>query len=200
MNGDASFSAASLSRRVAVDLARAYRLINHGPTVLVGAAHEGRRNVMAAAWNMPLDFSPPKVAVVIDKKTYTRQLIEASGEFVLSVPTVGLLRQVVQAGKQSGHSIDKFDVLGIDAQPATSMQAPMIDGCVAWLECKVLPEPAMAERYDLFIAQVMAAWADPAAFSEGRWHIEDDAQRSLHHVAGGVFFTTGPAVGADGQG
>ena len=39
-----------------VDLKHAYRLLNHGPTVLVGSAHEGRSNVMAAAWAMPLDF------------------------------------------------------------------------------------------------------------------------------------------------
>src|SRR6218665_728910 len=53
---------------VSVDLAKAYRLINHAPTVLVSAGHGPRRNVMAAAWNMPLDFAPPKVAVVIDRK------------------------------------------------------------------------------------------------------------------------------------
>jgi flavin reductase (DIM6/NTAB) family NADH-FMN oxidoreductase RutF len=41
---------------------------------------------MAAAWNMALDFDPPKVAVVIDKSTLTRELVEASGEFVLNVP------------------------------------------------------------------------------------------------------------------
>jgi len=39
-----------------VPLAKACRLLNHGPTVLVSAAHGGPRNVMAAAWNMPLDF------------------------------------------------------------------------------------------------------------------------------------------------
>lgn len=33
-----------------VPLAKAYRLLNHGPTVLVSAAHGGKRNVMAAAW------------------------------------------------------------------------------------------------------------------------------------------------------
>ena len=47
--------------RQPVDLPRAYRLLNHGPTVLVSAEHEGRRNVMAAAWVMPLDFNPAKV-------------------------------------------------------------------------------------------------------------------------------------------
>ena len=36
-----------------VDLQHAYRLLNHGPTVLVGSAHAGRINVMAAAWAMP---------------------------------------------------------------------------------------------------------------------------------------------------
>ena len=55
-----------------VELSQAYRLLNHGPTVLVSAAHGGRRNVMAAAWSMPLDFAPPKVAVVLDKSTFTR--------------------------------------------------------------------------------------------------------------------------------
>lgn len=65
-----------------VELARAYRLLNHGPTVLVTTAHGNRRNVMAAAWNMPLDFDPPRVAIVIDRKVYTRELIEASGAFL----------------------------------------------------------------------------------------------------------------------
>ena len=45
-----------------VDLPRAYLLLNHGPTVLVTSAHGDARNVMAAAWAMPLDFSPPQDA------------------------------------------------------------------------------------------------------------------------------------------
>ena len=76
-----------MSTRIAVPLPKAYLLLNHGPTVLVSSAHGGRQNVMAAAWNMALDFDPPKVAVVIDKATLTRELVEASGEFVLSVPS-----------------------------------------------------------------------------------------------------------------
>ena len=69
-----------------VELQHAYRLMNHGPTVLVSAAHGGQRNLMAAAWAMPLDFAPPKVAVVLDKSTHTRTLVEASGEFALQLP------------------------------------------------------------------------------------------------------------------
>lgn len=67
----------------------AYRLLNHGPTTLVTSAHAGKRNVMAAAWVMPVDYDPPKVAAVLDGSTLTRELVDASGEFGLSVPGVG---------------------------------------------------------------------------------------------------------------
>ena len=58
--------------RQPVALGHACRLINHGPTVLVSSEHDGRRNVMAAAWSMPVEFTPPRVAVVIDKSAFKR--------------------------------------------------------------------------------------------------------------------------------
>ena len=51
------------------------RLVNHGPTVLVTSSHGGRRNVMAAAWSMPVEFTPPRIAVVIDKSTIQYTLV-----------------------------------------------------------------------------------------------------------------------------
>jgi hypothetical protein len=40
-----------------VPLEKAYRLINHGPTVLVSARHGGVDDVMAAAWACALDIA-----------------------------------------------------------------------------------------------------------------------------------------------
>ena len=53
------------SHLLPVPLEKAYRLINHGPTVLVSASHGGVDNVMAAAWACGLDYSPSKVTVVL---------------------------------------------------------------------------------------------------------------------------------------
>lgn len=181
-----------------VDLGRAYRLINHGPTVLVTSAHAGRRNVMAAAWNMPLDFSPPKVAVVIDRKTFTRELIEASGELALCVPTRAQIDAVSLVGSNSGHDApDKFAAAGLSVFQGAMVGAPLVEGCVAWLECRVLDEPEMAQRYDLFLAEVVAAWADERLFVDGRWQPVEASRSTLHHVAGGVFFTQGEPVTAE---
>ena len=78
-----------------VPLDKAYRLLNHGPTVLVSAEHAGRHNVMAASWACALDFAPPKVTVVLDKATRTRELVEASGEFALQLPTLPMAAMTV---------------------------------------------------------------------------------------------------------
>jgi flavin reductase (DIM6/NTAB) family NADH-FMN oxidoreductase RutF len=183
-----------------IDLNKSYRLLNHGPTILVSASHNGKQNIMAAAWNMPLDFDPPKVCVVVDKNTYTRELIEQSGTFAINVPCVAQVDLVQKLGSSSGRDLvdtDKFAENHLNTFATKEISAPLLTGCVAWLECKVIPEPHNQNTYDLFIADVVAAYADARVFSDGRWHFEGhDALRTIHHVAGGAFFATGEAVQA----
>jgi flavin reductase (DIM6/NTAB) family NADH-FMN oxidoreductase RutF len=146
---------------------------------------------MAAAWAMPLDFDPPKVLVVIDRTTFTRELVDRSGEFALNVPPRRLAATVVAVGSTSGRDGDKWSRCGVGMLPASRIAAPLVAGCVAWLECRVLDERPTERRYDLFIAEVVAAAADDRVFSDGRWHFADEADKTLHYVAGGQFFATG---------
>ncbi len=73
-----------------VELRHASRLLNHGPTVLITSRDEtiDRRNVMAAAWSMPVEFEPPRIAIVVDKSAWSRELIERSGKFGIVIPGV----------------------------------------------------------------------------------------------------------------
>src|SRR5574343_875214 len=87
-----------------VELAKAYRLLNHGPTVLVSAQHGQEANVMTAAWACALELVTAKVSVVLDKSTKTRKLIEQSGYFALQVPTLKQIELVQALG-----SISQFD-------------------------------------------------------------------------------------------
>lgn len=191
----------SASHRRPVPLAKCYRLLNHGPTVLISAAHEGQRNIMAAAWAMPLDFQPPKVTVVLDKSVWTRQLLEGSGTFVINVPTLSQIDIVETVGSTSGldisqeQGLDKFKAYGLETFSGSHVEAPLLEGCAGWLECRLIPEPHNQSAHDLFIGEVVAAWADERVFSEGHWHFEGhDALRTLHHVAGGHFLVIGDGV------
>jgi flavin reductase (DIM6/NTAB) family NADH-FMN oxidoreductase RutF len=180
--------------RVSVPLKQAYRLLNHGPTTLITSAHAGQRNVMAAAWVMPLDFEPPKLAVVVAQGTQTRRLVDASGELVVQVPTRSQVDLTWTVGSVTGADVDKFEAYRIATAPASRVEAPLIEGCAAWLECRVLPKPDLAAELDLFVVEVVAAWADDTVFHDEAWYLTDDTQRHLHHVARGRFFLTGAPV------
>ena len=183
----------------AVPLEKAYRLLNHGPTVLVSACHDGVDNVMAAAWACALDFAPPKLTVVLDKSTRTRELIEASGQFVIQVPTVRLLQLTHEVGTRSRASEpDKLDVSGVELFRLGDSGMPFVAGCSAWLACRLVPEPHNQQAYDLFIGEVTAAWADERVFKEGHWNFEGAGPewRSIHHIAGGHFYAIGEAMQA----
>jgi len=180
-----------------VALDKAYRLITHGPTVLVSARHAGVDDVMAAAWACALDFQPPKLTVVLDKTTRTRALVEASGRFVIQVPTRAQLDLVVGVGSHSLADMpDKLARFGVSTFEQPGHALPFVEGCAAWLACRLLCEPHNQQCHDLFIGEVEAAWADGRVFRDGRWRFEDidPAWRTLHHVAGGQFYAIGEAV------
>lgn len=180
-----------------VELEKAYRLINHGPTVLVSARDAGVANVMAAAWACALDFAPPRLTVVLDKSSKTRALIEQSGTFVVQVPTAAQLQLTHALGNISlNDDPDKLMHCGVELFNIEGHYLPFVAGCSAWLACKLIPEPHNQQAYDLFIGEVVGAWADARVFSNGRWHFEDadPAFRSLHYVAGGQFYATGESL------
>jgi len=182
-----------------VPLEKAYRLLNHGPTVLVSSHGAGVDNVMAAAWACALDFAPPKLTVVLDKAVKTRELVEQSGRFVVQVPTVALLDLTNEVGSRSlADDPDKLRRAGVSLLRLAGDTLPFVEGCSAWLECRLIPESHNQASYDLFIGEVVAAWADDRVFRDGHWHFEsaDPAWRSIHHVAGGHFYAIGEPMSA----
>lgn len=173
-----------------VALNHASRLINHGPTVLVTSAHAGRRNIMAAAWSMPVEFTPPRIAIVVDKHTLSRELIAASGVFAVCIPGAAAADLTYAVGTSSGREADKFTRFGIASVPGQLTGAPLVaDGCIAWLECRLIPERHTEDAYDTCFAEVVAAAADERVFSSGHWSFREDNTdlHTLHHLGAGNF-------------
>lgn len=182
-----------------VALEHASRTINHGPTVLVTSAAGGRRNVMAAAWSMPVEFVPPRIAVVIDKKTFTRELVHASGTFGICIPGAALADLTYAVGSTSGREGDKFTRFGIEPKAGPVLGVPVIEtGCAAWLECRLIPEKHTEDAYDTCFGEVVAAAADSRIFHDGHWDWRPDNAdlHTLHHLGGGLFVRGGDTVRA----
>jgi flavin reductase (DIM6/NTAB) family NADH-FMN oxidoreductase RutF len=179
--------------RQPVALHHASRLVNHGPTVLVTTEHAGRRNIMAAAWSMPVEFTPPRIAVVVDKKTFTSELLRSSGRFALSLPVPALADITYRVGSESGRDLDdgtdKFGRHGIAVFTGPTLGLPLVEGCCAWLELRRIPEPHSEQAYDTVFGEVVSAQADPRVFAQGRWSFRDDnaTLHTLHHLGSSAF-------------
>jgi flavin reductase (DIM6/NTAB) family NADH-FMN oxidoreductase RutF len=175
--------------RCPIPLAQAYRLLNHGPVVLVAAAAGKRRSVMTASWVVPFDVA--EVGLVLAAGSYTRALAERSGELTISVPPASMVEVVLGVGSVSGRRGDKLKRFGLRAMPADVVCAPLIEGCLGWLECRLHDDAEIGKRYDLLVADVVAAWADDEVYRRGRWRFTDDTRRTLHHLGGRDFLAAG---------
>ncbi len=164
-------------------LSRVYRLLEPGPVVMVTTAARGRANIMTLSWHTMIDFDPPLVGVVVGEGNYSFGLLAATGECVINIPTVELARQAVGCGNTSGRKVDKFKAFGLTPAAAASVGAPLIAECYANLECRVV-DAGMADRYDLFILEVVKAWIDPSV----------KRPKTLHHLGGADFMVAGRTI------
>jgi flavin reductase (DIM6/NTAB) family NADH-FMN oxidoreductase RutF len=164
-------------------LHRVYGLIEPGPVVLITTASKGRANVMTMSWHMMIDFEPPIIGCVISNRNYTFEILKATRECVINIPTVDLAEKVVGCGNTSGQKVDKFKVFELTQAPASCVEAPLIDECYANLECKVV-DGKMIAKYNLFILEVVKAWNNPA--------IKDP--QTIHHRGRGFFMVAGDTI------
>lgn len=180
---------------------KVYRIFNIGATSVVSAEHEGVADAMAAAWNTCAEVLPCKAVVLIDKTHFTRPLVEKSGYFALQFPTVGVARETMYLGSVSKNdNAKKLEESGAEFFMMPGWEIPLMKGCAAWVICKHIPRPENEKDFDLFVGEVVAAWADERVFKDGHWLFETapDDMKTLHYVAGGHFYKIGEALDVPG--
>ena len=141
--------------------------------VTCGEIH-GELNIIAVSFCMPVSKEPPMLACAIGTNAYSRLLIERTGEFVVNVPPNDLKHQIYYCGFHSGKDVDKFQETGLTPHPARSVQAPIINECVAFMECRVEQTVDTGDKR-LFIGKVIEAYADDELIN---------GQRTVEYAAG----------------
>ena len=71
------------------------RYLEPGPIVLVSSHHEGATNIMTLGWHTILEFSPSLVGLMISSGNHSHEMIRASGECVINLPTTAMTDTVV---------------------------------------------------------------------------------------------------------
>jgi len=97
------------------------------PTVFVlSVDKKGKPNGMSSSWNMKCSYEPAMLSVAMGNDRNTLQLIKASKEFVIAVPSPELREQLEYFGSISGGQADKFDASGITILPNKRGKTPLL--------------------------------------------------------------------------
>ncbi|RLI42589.1 flavin reductase family protein [Candidatus Bathyarchaeota archaeon] len=180
-----------MSEKNRVSLSMAYRLLHPMHTVLVSCiSKNGKPNIITLAWVMPVSANPPLVAVSIAPKRYSHSLIEETGEFVINIPTIDILKETLFCGRVSGIDHDKFKETELTPLPAKKVKPPVIRECVAHLECKLHKQFTVGD-HTIFVGEIVEAYANKEAFTE-KYDLE--RARMIFHLGGNDFATLKPKV------
>lgn len=144
---------------------------------LTSVGRDGKPNVMACAWATPVSEEPPIVVVCVAKESYTAELVLQTREFVLNIPAKKLLKALWICGKASGKDTDKFKKAGLKIINAKKVKAPLVDGCIGYIECKLWKAVDAGECY-AFFGKVISAYADNKYLKKGLW--AETAEIPLH--------------------
>ena len=158
-------------------LSRIFTLIEPGPVVLVTTRDGNKNNIMTISWTMVLDFTPT-LAITTGAWNHSFVALQRSRECVIAIPTVDLLDKVVGIGTCSGADTDKFARFKLTAMPGKHVSAPLIEECLANIECRVVD---IIKKHSIVVLKAVAAYTDPAR----------KERRTLHAVGDGTFIVDG---------
>lgn len=163
----------------------AFRLLAHGPVLLLTSQYQRQPNVMTLAWSTTLSSSEGLIGVAVAPTRLSHEFISKTDEFALNVPHVDLLSKVWYCGTHSGREVDKWEAAPLTPAESTTIETPLINEALAWLECTVVNRLTVGD-HTLFIAQIVAAQVEEAAFSD-TWRPDEEAGHTLHHLGGNLF-------------
>lgn len=128
---------------------RSLRKFASGITI-VTVASNGDLHGMTATSFASVSLEPPLILVSLEKRSFTHDLVLASRSFavnVLAADQEPLARDFARRGEKS--------FAGIECRRSAS-GAPLIAGCLAWLECDIT-EVVPGGDHDVVVARVVAS-------------------------------------------
>jgi flavin reductase (DIM6/NTAB) family NADH-FMN oxidoreductase RutF len=121
-----------------------------------------------------VSVSPPLVGLSIRPTRHSYGLIRATGEFVINVASHEIAQQTLFCGRRSGRDVDKFAATGLTPGKAQHVRPPVIEECIAHLECRVVQDVEAGDHH-FVIGEVLAAYARPGV-------LDDNGLYDLSHV------------------
>jgi flavin reductase (DIM6/NTAB) family NADH-FMN oxidoreductase RutF len=164
------------------------------PAVLISCGeNEQEYNLFTVAWTGTVCTNPPMCYISVRPERHSYEIIKRTGEFVINLTTASLARATDWCGVRSGRDYDKFAEMGLTAESAAVVKAPIVAESPVSIECRVKQIVPLGS-HDMFIADVVNVLVDEEYINPetGKLELERADMITYSH---GEYFRLGKAIG-----
>ena len=164
------------------------------PAVLISCGeNEQEYNLFTVAWTGTVCTNPPMCYISVRPERHSYEIIKRTGEFVINLTTASLARATDWCGVRSGRDYDKFSEMGLTAEAAAVVKAPIVAESHVSIECRVKQIVPLGS-HDMFIADVVNVLVDEKYINPetGKLELERADMIAYSH---GEYFRLGKAIG-----
>ena len=108
--------------------------------ILLTTKADGKVNTMTIGWgHIGIEWGKPIFVAYVRESRYTKQMLEANGEFTVNVPMGSIDGKILgYCGTKSGRDTDKIADLGLALEEPEVISVPGIQELPLTLECRVI--------------------------------------------------------------
>lgn len=164
------------------------------PAVLVSCGEsEQEYNLFTVAWTGTVCTNPPMCYISVRPERHSYDIIKRTGEFVINLTTASLARATDWCGVRSGRDYDKFSEMGLTAEPAAVVKAPVVGESPVSIECRVRQVIELGS-HDMFLADVVNVLVDEEYINPETGKLELDRAEIITY-SHGEYFRLGEMIG-----
>ena len=164
------------------------------PAVLVSCGEsEQEYNLFTVAWTGTVCTNPPMCYISVRPERHSYDIIKRPGEFVINLTTASLARATDWCGVRSGRDYDKFSEMGLTAEPAAVVSAPVVGESPVSIECRVRQVIELGS-HDMFLADVVNVLVDEEYINPETGKLELDRAEIITY-SHGEYFRLGAMIG-----
>jgi len=129
------------------------------PAAVISVGIGDEANLITLAYVGKMCLKPPIIAISIQPRRFSYNLIEKHGEFVINYPTINQLREMDYCGTRSGRDVNKWKDLNLTKEEATVVKVPLVKEFPWNMECKVINRLELGSHVCYF-GEVVAVHSD----------------------------------------
>lgn len=127
-------------------------------------AHGGKTNTMTIGWgSVGIMWRKPVFTALVRQSRFTKELVEQSGEFTITLPLSEMKEALALCGTKSGRDMDKIAAAKLTLADSQAIATPIIATPGLQMECKVVFKQTMQ-------AENLAAAEQASCYADGDYH------------------------------